>query len=269
MKTFAALLGSALLLMCASFAQAGSGQRGKGGERDYAVEADSAQGRVRHGIQPSGLAPRFDPEAKCAAIASPYGSSTRYDGSRRPQTRFGGLHGGIDLTLDEGTPLLAIASGKVIAAGAGGQAEGIYVWLQHAPTDTGLPFWVYAKYQHLFALPKLAVGDVLNVGDLVGLSGKTGTVGGHYGASGYAHLHLTTFAGSSRQYQQEGSRIVAEGARMIDPLAIFLQGLSSLDEIDLLPADRKIVGIGHVAADGAIRPAGSRAVWPVACRSTP
>ena len=30
---------------------------------------------------------------------------------------FGGVHGGIDITLDEGTPLLAIASGKVIALG--------------------------------------------------------------------------------------------------------------------------------------------------------
>lgn len=266
MKVIVALFGTALILFGASSVHAGSGQKGKGGERERAAETDSTQDRVRRGAQASGLVPSFANDAKCAAIASPYASPTRYDGSSRPQTRFGGLHGGIDLTLDEETPLLAMASGKVIASGVGGQAEGIYVWLQHAPTDTGLPFWVYSKYQHLFALPKLAVGDVLKIGGLVGLSGKTGTIGGHYGASGYAHLHLTTFAGSSDQYQQDGSRIVAEGARMIDPLAVFLQDLSSLDDIDVLPANRKNVRISHVAADGAIRPAGSRTVWPVACR---
>lgn len=255
-----------LLLFGTSCVQAASGQKGNGGEHEQSADVDLAQGKVRRGIQPSGLVPIFANDARCTAIASPYASPARYDGSPRPQTRFGGLHGGIDLTLDEQTPLLAIASGKVIASGVGGRAEGIYVWLQHAPKDTGLAFWVYSKYQHLFALPTLAIGDFLKAGDVLGLSGRTGTVGGHYGSSGYAHLHLTTFAGSSDQYKQDGSRIIAEGARMIDPIAVFLQDLTSLDDIELLPANRKNVGINYVAADGAIRPAGSRAVWPVACK---
>ena len=266
MKIIVALFGMALIAFGAPSAHARSGQKEIGAEREQAAEADSAQGRVRRGIQPSGLVPVFANDAKCAATASPYASPTRYDGSPRPETRFGGLHGGIDLTLDEKTPLLAIASGKVIASGVGGRAEGIYIWLQHAPNDTGLPFWVYSKYPPLFAVPTLAIGTALKAGDVVGLSGKTGTAGGHYGASGYAHLHLTTFAGSSHQYQQDGSRIIAEGARMIDPLAVFLQGLTSLDDIELLPANRRNVSIGYVAADGSVRPAGSRAVWPVACK---
>jgi len=266
MKVIVALIGTALILFGASSVHARPGQKEMGAESEQAAEADSSQGKVRRGAQASGLVPGFANDAKCAAIASPYASPTRYDGSSRPRTRFGGLHGGIDLTLDEETPLLAIASGKIIASGVGGQAEGIYVWLQHAPQDTGLPFWVYSKYQHLFALPTPAIGALLKAGDVVGLSGKTGTIGGHYGASGYAHLHLTTFAGSSDQYQQDGSRIIADGARMIDPLAVFLQGLTNLDDIELLPVNRKNVRIGHVAADGSIRPAGSRTVWPVACK---
>jgi len=266
MKAIVALIGTALILFGVSTVHARSGQKGMGVEAEHAAAADSTQGKVRRGIQPSGLVPNFANEARCTAIASPYASPTRYDGSSRPQTRFGGLHGGIDLTLDEGTPLLAIAAGKVIASGAGGQAEGIYVWLQHAPKDSGLPFWIYSKYQHLSALPTLAIGAYLKAGDVVGLSGSTGTAGGHYGASGYAHLHLTTFAGSSDQYQRDGSRIVAEEARMIDPLAVFIQGLTTLDDIEVLSENRKNVRISHVAADGAIRPAGSRTVWPVICK---
>jgi len=265
MKVIVALIGTALILFGASSVYARSGQKEMGAEPEQAAEADSTQGKVR-GIQPSGLVPRFANDAKCTAIASSYASSTRYDGSARPQTRFGGLHGGIDLTLDEKTQLLAIASGKVIASGVGGRAEGIYIWLQHAPKDTGLPFWTYAKYQHLSTLPTSATGDYLKAGDVVGLSGSTGTTGGHYGASGYAHLHLTTFAGSSDQYRQDGSRIIAEGARMIDPLAVFLQGLTNLDDIEVLSESGKNVKVGYVAADGSIHPAGSRTVWPVTCK---
>lgn len=266
MKVIVALIGTALILFGASSVHSRSGQKEMGAKPEQAAEADSTQDKVRRGIQPSGLVPNFANDAKCTAIASPYASPTRYDGSSRPQTRFGGLHGGIDLTLEEKTPLLAIASGKVIASGVGGQAEGIYIWLQHAPKDTGLPFWMYSKYQHLSTLPTLAIGDYLKAGDVVGLSGRTGTTGGHYGASGYAHLHLTTFAGLSDQYHRDGSRIIAEGAQMIDPLAVFLQGLTNLDDIEVLSENRKNVGISYVAADGAIRPAGSRTVWPVTCK---
>lgn len=216
-------------------------------------------------IQPSGLVPIFPKDATCTTIASPYASSTRYDGSPRPYDRFGGLHGGIDLTLDVATPVLAIASGKVIASGVGAQAEGIYIWLQHAPKDTGLPFWVYSKYQHLNELPKHAIGDFLKAGDAVGLSGQTGTVGRHY-AAGYAHLHLTTFAGPSDRYEKVGSRIVAEAAQMIDPIAIFAQGLTKIDDIEQLPGNQKDVRVSYVAKDGSIHPADSRTVWPVACK---
>lgn len=266
MKLIVALMGAALMLLSASAANARSGQKGMEGAREHATDEDPAQGNLRRGSHPSGLVPVFAADARCVSIASPYASPTRYDGSQRPQTRFGGLHGGIDLTLNEETPLLAIASGTLIASGVGGRAEGIYAWLQHAPKDTGLPFWVYSKYQHLFALPKHAIGDSLKAGDVLGLSGSTGTAGGHYGSSGYAHLHLTTFAGSSHEYQQDGTRIVAEGARMIDPLAVFLRDLGSLDDIELLSPVRKNVAISHAAADGSIRPAGSRVVWPVACK---
>ncbi len=210
--------------------------------------------------------PIFPADATCVTVASPFGSPTRYDGSLRQRGRFGGLHGGIDLTLDESTPLLAIAAGKVIASGVGGLLEGIYIWLQHAPKDTGLPFWVYSKYQHLSDLPKHVSGDVVKMGEVVGLSGSTGTMGRHYGTRGYSHLHLTTLAGPSDRYQYDGSRIVAEGTRMVDPIAVFVRDLASVNEIEQLPDNRRNVRIPYVAADGSVRPPGSSTVWPVACK---
>ena len=262
------LIGIVLLLFGASPVDAEIGRKEKDRGREFTADVDQPQskGSMHGGIRSSGLVPIFPEDITCPAIASPYASSTRYDGSLRPQHRFGGLHGGIDITLDEGTPLLAIASGKVIAVGAGGQAEGNYAWLQHAPMATGLSFWVYSKYQHLFELPKHAIGDLLKVGDAVGLSGMTGTVGGHYGSRGYAHLHLTTLAGPSDRYEKNGSRIVAEDARMIDPIAIFDKGLTKINDIEQLPDNQKNVGVSYVAKDGSIHPTGSRTVWPVACK---
>lgn len=260
------LIGLVLLLSGLGAANAQSERRGKGSEREPSADADSPPAGARRGIQGSGLTAIFPQDAACTPIASPYASATRYDGSPRPHTRFGGLHGGIDITLEEATPLLAIAAGKVIASGVGGQAEGIYVWLQHAPKDTGLPFWLYSKYQHLSQLPAHAIGAVVKAGDVVASSGSSGTAGGHYGSRGYAHLHLTTFAVASERFEREGTRIVAEGARMVDPLVIFTEGLTKLDDIDQLADEHKKPRISYVARDGSMHPAESRTVWPVACK---
>ncbi len=267
MRQYVALIGMLFALAGVSPASADSQFLAQKGFMKKSQERAEDGGGGRSSIRPSGLVPSFPGDAACPIIASPFGSATRYDGSRRPADRFGGLHGGIDLTLDEGTPLLAIASGRIISVGTGGQAEGIYLWLQHAPEDTGLPFWLYSKYQHLLEVPRNVVGEKVQVGQVVGLSGKTGTTGGHYGARGYPHLHLTTFAGRSDQYEGQGSRIFAEAARIFDPVAMYVRGLNDLDEIDRLPDDRKTVPIPYLAENGSIQSNGSLVVWPVGCKS--
>src|SRR5690606_29341435 len=101
------------------------GMKGRaGGMSGPQGQRDAPTGRMN--IQASGIVPQFDAGARCPPVASPFASPTRYDGSRRPADRFGGLHGGLDISLAEGTPLLAIAGGKVVHSGEGGQAEGIY-----------------------------------------------------------------------------------------------------------------------------------------------
>ncbi len=240
------------------------------GKRGF-IKEPQEQGKdrevARQSIRPSGLIPLFQANVVCPEVASPFGSRTRYDGSLRPLSRYGGLHGGIDLTLDEGTPLLAIASGKIISMGTGGQAEGIYLWLQHSPEETGLRFWVYTKYQHLLEAPKHVIGENVQVGQVIGLSGKTGTIGGHYGLQGYPHLHLTTFDSRSDQYERQGSKIIAEGAHLFDPVAFYIKGLNDPKDIEHLSNDRKTVPISYVAENGFIHPSGSLVVWPVRCKS--
>lgn len=241
------------LLLAALLAQPATAQRA--GPREGTIGA-------------SGLTVAFDDGHACPPIASPFASPTRYDNSRRPSDRYGGLHGGIDISLKEGTPLLAVADGEAIATGEGGQMEGIYLWLRHAPEDSGLPFWVFSKYQHLSVPPALKSGERVKAGQRVGLSGATGTAGKHYGTAGYPHLHLTTFYGPSGEYEIKGmfgSMVSGKGTQLDDPLILYLQDIRDLSEVRALPDVRRTVRPGIVGEDGSLFPAGSKAVWPVAC----
>jgi len=247
----------------------GPGRRGVNDQTLEAATRPEAVERRSGDVSATGLKAVFPEEQVCPPIASPFASPYRYDGSSRRDDRFGGLHGGIDITLQEGTPLLAVAGATVIAKGQGGHLEGIFLWLMHAPEDTGLPFWTFTKYQHLSDLPALNEGDRVRVGQEIASSGKTGTVGGHYGAAGYPHLHLSLTAGPSNNFQRIGafgSMIKARDAVLSDPLILYLPGLQQPTSGAALPADQKSVRIPVVGVDGNVVPIWSKVVWPVVCR---
>lgn len=219
-------------------------------------------------IRATGMTPVFAPGFVCEPIASPYGSPTRYDGSSRRDDRNGGLHGGMDLSLKGGTPLLAVARATVIAKGAGGQLEGNYLWLRVAPADTGLPFYFFVKYQHLAAVPTLNEGDTVEAGQVIAASGNSGTIGGHYGAGGYYHLHLSVTAGPSAEFEKIGvfgSMIRGRDAHFVDPLLLYASGMTDPEEVYALPDERKRLLISVADSAGQVFPSGSKTVWPVAC----
>jgi murein DD-endopeptidase MepM/ murein hydrolase activator NlpD len=225
--------------------------------------------RRDHEIIASGLSVAFPSGYACDPVSSPFASPTRHDGSLRRGDRNSGLHGGIDLSLEDGTPLLVIADGEVLALGEGAALEGIYIWFRHTPEDTGLPLFVFSKYQHLSTLPALKVGDRVKAGQLVGFSGATGTAGKHYGPNGYAHLHLSTFYGPSGEYEIKGlyrSLVSGKDARLDDPLILYLEGLPDLSAIRGLPDERKAVRPAVLGIDGRMYPEGRKVVWPVPCR---
>lgn len=233
----------------------------------YSVQAQIE--RRDHIITASGLRVDFPAGYQCEPIASPFASPTRYDGSSRRGERNKGLHGGIDLSLTPGTPLLAVADGEVIALGEGGALEGNFIWIQHTPTDTGLSVFVFSKYQHLSVTPALNVGDRVKAGTIVGLSGATGTAGRHYGPNGYAHLHLTTFFGPSSDYEIKGmydSMVSGKDAQLDDPLMLYLEGVSDLSTVRSLPDERRTVHPAVMGDDGRIYPEERKTVWPVACK---
>lgn len=220
-------------------------------------------------IAATGLKPAFTEGFRCDPVSSPFGSPTRYDGSMRRGDRNSGLHGGLDITLPEGTPLLATAAGEVIATGEGGRLEGIFLWLRHAPEDTGLSFWVFSKYQHLSKLPELQPGTRVAAGDIVALSGNSGTAGGHYGMFGYPHLHLTTLYAPSARYMMRGAYAsMAASPESIphDPLLLYRSDLNHLDQVRAYAAENGTVNVPIVDGQGAIHPAGSKRVWPVRCK---
>ncbi len=82
-------------------------------------------------------------------------------------------HNGLDYSMPEGTPILAAAPGKVVKSGVNGDF-GISVTVQHP--------WGESIYAHLTET-KVAIGDKVKRGQLLGLSGKTGAAFG-------AHLHF-------------------------------------------------------------------------------
>lgn len=257
-----------LLALPAEAQMRGRGRMGDGGKSTAETQSGPVERREQN-IQATGLVPAFPPGMACEPVASPYGSPTRYDGSTRRMDRNGGLHGGLDLTLNTGTPLLAVAAGEIIHKGEGGQLEGIYLWLRHAPEDTGLPFWTFTKYQHLSTLPTLAVGTRVQAGQPVALSGGTGTAGGHYGAAGYPHLHLSTQYGPSPEYQAMGmfgSMIKGQDGQSGDPMILYLKDIASLADVRALQEEKRQIAVPVVDPDGLVQLTGSKTVWPVACR---
>ncbi|HIJ57241.1 MAG TPA: M23 family metallopeptidase [Deltaproteobacteria bacterium] len=215
----------------------------------------------------TGLKPAYPSDATCPEVSSFFGDRTRYDGSLRTLRSNNGYHGGMDISLPAGTPLVAIADGTVIQTARGGRLVGIKIALQHSPEDTGLPVWIYSKYQHLDEFPGLKVGDRVKMGDMIGLSGRTGTVGSHYGSSGYPHLHLNIYMSKSKNYQiNESDQILRlENRKYLDPLSVYYGKELDSHAIKALPEKEKILSIPFMTTDGLVTPLQTKFIWPVLC----
>jgi murein DD-endopeptidase MepM/ murein hydrolase activator NlpD len=218
------------------------------------------------GFFATGLTPVYPPGLDCGKITSTFADPYRSDGTRRTQRYFMGLHGGIDIPMPAGTPILALASGTVVhrtdkEIGIGG----IGLVLQHAPEDTGLPVWTYTKYEHLREPTTLAIGQRVSMGDIVGYTGISGTTG-HYGEEGLSHLHLAVYMSEYPEYK--GKRLfVPRDGRWIDPLAL-LRARMPIDSEAMrnLPDGEKKVAFPYRTANGQLVPKGTKIIWPFICK---
>jgi murein DD-endopeptidase MepM/ murein hydrolase activator NlpD len=111
-------------------------------------------------------------------VSSPLSGGTitsRYGAERSD----GSIHKGVDIAMPEGTPVYAVAAGKVIKSqvGSGDRSYGEYIEIQHSSEYTTL-------YAHLKTNSRrVRVGDTVTAGQQIGEVGSTGLSSG-------PHLHL-------------------------------------------------------------------------------
>jgi len=89
-------------------------------------------------------------------------------------------HSGIDIAVPVGTPVKAIADGKVVAANGGMRGYGNGVFIDHGIINEK---HVISEYGHLSEF-SVKVGDKIKQGQIIAKSGNSGTSSG-------PHLHLT------------------------------------------------------------------------------
>ena len=229
----------------------------------------SVEQQQRIGLVETGLKPRFPDGITCPVISSPFGSRFRYDGSWRTVNSNNGYHGGMDISLDVGTPLLAVADGKVIHIGTGGRLVGNVIWMQHSPKDTGFNVWTYTKYQHLDEIPNLQIGDRIKAGDVVAISGLTGTTGGRaFGSMGYPHLHMNVYVSPNKLYKVKGHKVKIKERYYIDPVSFYREKLDDSRKIREFIKKRKIINVGVKLQTGEYITYKIQKVWPVLCKKT-
>ncbi|MBP6311705.1 MAG: M23 family metallopeptidase [Flavobacteriales bacterium] len=109
------------------------------------------------------------------------------NGARFGKVRDGGTrqHDGIDLQMAIGTPLFAMYDGYVVETG---NRSGYGNCLVYLTKFHGQP--IYIMYAHLRSV-SVAVGDVIEAGDLIALSGNTGNLEvAMYQGGVKAHMHM-------------------------------------------------------------------------------
>lgn len=107
-------------------------------------------------------------------------------------------HTGVDIVVEEGTPVLAAAAGRVVWAGTGllsggedpNDPYGVAVSIQHEFGFNNEP--LFTAYTHLLSTVAKK-GDWVEAGDLIAFSGQTGNVTGE-------HLHFEVRLGPNEYY---------------------------------------------------------------------
>jgi len=265
-----AIAGTPGLIALIAFGLLMSGCQTAGGKSGRAgspfLKSASYDRKFEAGFVATGLKPAYPSKAKCREVVSFFGDETRYDGSQRAARANYGYHGGIDISAPEGTPIVAIAAGTVFQKHTGGRLVGHQIMLRHSPDDTGLPFWTVSKYKHFREMPDIEIGQWIEMGQIIGPSGKTGTTGGHYGAAGYPHLHMSVYASASGNIRLSGrGGLIVPDGKFLDPLALFYGKVFDNHAIRALPDERKRFAVPYKTTTGTVTPANTRVVWPFLC----
>jgi len=216
---------------------------------------------IARGFEATPLLAAFPAGYDCPTIASAFGARTRGDGSLRNTRFYYGYHSGADIYQPRGTPILAVAAGEVVAKFEGSGIGGLTVVLRHSPEDTGLSVWTFSEYKHLDEMPPTPIGTRQAMGDMIGLTGNTGT-----GQRAAHHLHLAIL------WNLDGAFRIHDGSPhfepvdgyFADPLA-FYRGTIRTEEVKRLAGGARNVLIPVLAYNDRPAQEGAKRIWPYAC----
>lgn len=219
-----------------------------------------------HGLLFTGLTPVFPVGIACPGVdetfALPYEDKTGK-----------GNHGGIDIPVEAGTPIVAVADGTVVLKVDNlQQLRGLAVTLRHSPEDTGLPFWTYTEYAHLQSLPPQVVGQRVRMGEVIGITGNTGMRPMQSAERSFRRpgMHYAVYYTQSRRFTVREDYVIAEKPRWMDPMALYrVSGPYASQLLAQLPEAEKDVPVPAMLLDGRTVPPDARRIWPYACRSAP
>ncbi|HLC26001.1 MAG TPA: M23 family metallopeptidase [bacterium] len=202
---------------------------------------------IAAGIFETGLTAEMPEDANCPVIAS--GFADRYNRSGRLRSEYAQwlFHAGVDWGLPEGTPIVAIADGRVIARQIDepGSELGNHVIIRHYPRRDDIS----ASYVHLSGF-NVDVNQEVKLGQVIGFVGKTGK-----GVT-YSHLHLNIYG---RQQTQLGNRKIRYRYD-------FLQLLSGdMTPIDPVKKRNQKVKVAYMDQFGKVHPPGAKVIWPFIC----
>ena len=112
-----------------------------------------------------------------------FGMTRKYpNGKPRP-------HQGIDLATDEGYRVYAVEYGEIVSIAKGLDGYGFTITLKIKNTDNPELNGKFAFYAHLDRID-VKVGDKVNYGCVIGLSGDTGNATGMKTVAKGGHLHF-------------------------------------------------------------------------------
>lgn len=225
---------------------------------------------IAYGLFETGLMPRFPANAKCRDIDEHYAKDYT---PVRPQESY---HGGIDIPAPYGTPMIAAASGTVVARyGADNSPRGIEIVLRHSPEDTGLPYWLYTQYTHFDKMPEWEIGRRVRIGEALGPTGNTGIAplkgGRQQSARRRPAIHFAAFYTPSDKFAEITRRdttfIIPVGFRWMDPLALYRHSEPrDSNTMKALPETEKSIPIAVMFDDGEISPRDAKIIWPYTCK---
>ncbi len=112
--------------------------------------------------------------------------SVAYMGDYKIGKEGGGSHLAVDIRAPIGTPIRAMASGQVTTVSNDAYGFGLYIVIRHPhipdPANPDYETVLHSSYSHLSA-QLVQVGDIVQKGQQIGLSGKSGDASG-------PHLHF-------------------------------------------------------------------------------